>query len=264
VTTHGVIQMSGGIGSWNAGFRVKDQHQRLTALFCDVGDGNPLNGEDADVAAFARAAAADIGADLVWLNDGRSVWDVFRERRWLGNSRIAACSVELKAKPARAWVEANCDPADTTLYVGIDWTERERLDGIRKGWAPWTVEAPLCEPPYTDKQQMILSAKLRGLAVPAAYALGFGHANCGGTCVKGGQAAWRRALLTNPERYAWCEDNEEALRADLGDVSILRDRRDGNTVPLTLREFRLRLSSEPTLFDALDEGACGCIPADAA
>jgi hypothetical protein len=42
------------------------------------------------------------------------------------------------------------------------------------------------------------------------------------------------------------------------DVAILRDRRGGQSRPLTLRAFRERLESDPKLFDADDEGACGC------
>jgi hypothetical protein len=41
-----------------------------------------------------------------------------------------------------------------------------------------------------------------------------------------------------PERYAEAERQEVELRAELGDVAILRDRSGGRSRPLTLREFR--------------------------
>ena len=46
--------------------------------------------------------------------------DVFRKRRWLGNSSLSHCSWELKTKPALEWVTEHGDPATTRLLVGID------------------------------------------------------------------------------------------------------------------------------------------------
>ena len=66
-----------------------------------------------------------------------------------------------------------------------------------------------------------------------------------------------------PERYAEHEREEESLREYLDkDVAILRDVRGGETKPLTLRNFRLRLedknAQQPLLFDEFDWGGCGC------
>jgi hypothetical protein len=57
-----------------------------------------------------------------------------------------------------------------------------------------------------------------------------------------------------------CREADEIIsRAALGkDVTILRDRTGGESTPITLTAFRERLEREPTLFDADDEGACGC------
>jgi len=78
-----------------------------------------------------------------------------------------------------------------------------------------------------------------GIEPPRMYSLGFEHANCGGCCVKGGQGQWARALAVFPELYRWHENQEEQTRKHIGsDVSVLRDRTNGETKPLTLREFR--------------------------
>ncbi|BCL30568.1 hypothetical protein ACFFS2_22220 [Streptomyces aurantiacus] len=61
----------------------------------------------------------------------------------------------------------------------------------------------------------------------AVTLLGFGPNNCGSLCVRGGHRHWARVLEVFPERYAEAERQEQELRAELGDVAILRDRTGG-------------------------------------
>jgi hypothetical protein len=63
-----------------------------------------------------------------------------------------------------------------------------------------------------------------------------------------------------PDRYHQWETEEEKTRAELDkDVAILRHRSGHHEgQPLTLRAFRERLQSQPSLFDPDDWGACGC------
>jgi hypothetical protein len=57
---------------------------------------------------------------------------VFERKRYLGNTRIDPCSYYLKRLPQRAWLEEHCDPDDTVVYLGIDWTEEQRLEEDRR------------------------------------------------------------------------------------------------------------------------------------
>ncbi len=66
------------------------------------------------------------------------------------------------------------------------------------------------------------------------------HNNCGGVCVRGGQKHWLLLLSVFPDRYAQAEEHEQRLRAELGNVAILRERRGGVSRPLTLAELRRR------------------------
>lgn len=254
--TQHIVMWSGGITSWATARHVIAQHgtASVTLLFADT------NAEDEGLHAFNAEASAQLGVPITRVADGRDPWQVFEDKRWLGNTRIAQCSMELKLKPCRDWLNANArNFADTTLYVGIDWTETERLPAIVKGWAPWTVDAPLTRPPYRDKRQLLDEARAAGLPVPRLYDLGFAHNNCGGGCVKGGQAQWVRLLRVFPERYARAEAAEAKMRALLGkDVSILRDRTGGATRPLTLAALRQRIEEQPDQLDLFDEGGCGC------
>lgn len=119
MTTH-VVQYSGGIGSWATTWRVIAQHgpAGVVLLFADT------LVEDPDLYRFLDDTAKAFGVPLVRVADGRTPFEVFRDVRFLGNSRLAPCSHHLKQKPCRAWLEANCDPADTVVYVGVDWSEK--------------------------------------------------------------------------------------------------------------------------------------------
>lgn len=258
-----VVMFSGGIGSWATAKRVAEQYgtEDMVLLFSDVkGDNpNPHVGEDEDTYRFIREAADNIGAELVILQDGRDIWQVFKDKRFLGNSRQANCSHELKQKPARRWLNENCDPADTVIYVGIDWTETHRIPAIEKNYLPWVAKAPLTEPPYLDKKQMIAWAESEGLKTPRLYELGFPHNNCGGGCVRAGQGQFAKLLQIMPDRYAVWEQKEKEMQEFLGrPVTILRETKNGERRPLSLTDLRLRLTAEPETIDTLDIGGCGC------
>lgn len=268
MTKH-VIQFSTGIGSLAAAARVAERHGTadMVLLFADT------TIEDPDNYRFARDAAAYLGLPLTTVADeaGRDPMQVMRDKRWLGNSRLAHCSTYLKTIPCRNWLEANADPDDTVLYVGIDWSEMHRIPGNRKGWDPWRVEYPMTEPPYVDKHQMLAAARKAGIEPPSMYADGYPHANCGGCCVKQGQAGWALTLSIHPDRYAAMEAFENEMRAELGDVSMMKTRIGGQTRPFTLTQLRERIEGaalmpqppqQDALFDPDDWGACGCFVDD--
>jgi len=258
-----IVMFSGGIGSWYAAKCVAHKYgtEDLYLVFSDVkgNSTNPHIGEDEDTYRFIKEAADNVGGTLVYLNEGRDIWELFKEQNFLGNSRIANCSKYLKQKPARKWLKENCDPEDCVIYVGIDWTEMHRLPAIVKNYLPYKAEAPLTEPPYMDKDQMIEAARQEGLKTPRLYDLGFSHNNCGGGCVRAGQGQFKQLLQIMPERYEVWEKKEQELREHIGkDVSILTEMVKGVKKPLTLTELRKRACDSPSLIDELDIGGCGC------
>lgn len=246
-----VVMMSGGTGSWATGRRVVDQYgsDNLILLFADT------NTEDPDLYRFLREAHVDLGGQLVTLdNDGKTIWDIFREKRYLGNTRIDPCSLYLKRLPMRRWLEANCDPVDTVCYLGIDWSESHRFDRAKQYWAPWTVVAPLCDEPYIDKADIAASLAARNIELPLLNRQGFAHNNCGGGCIKAGQGQFKQLLELRPDTFADWERNEATVRDQLGDVAILRDRRGGKTKPLPLSVLRKNVQD----VDEFDFGGCAC------
>lgn len=245
---------SGGAASWAAARRVAERHgtDDLTLLFTDTMT------EDEDLYRFLDQAAADVGGTLVRLSDGRNIWQVFKDERFLGNTRVDPCSRVLKREQSRSWLTANCDPATTTVYLGFDWTEVHRLDRARKAWQPWHVEAPMTEPPYRMRAELLADMEARGIRAPRLYGLGFEHNNCGGGCVKAGQSHFAQLLAVFPARFDEWERNEEDVRQHLGaDVAILRDRTDDDSKPLTLRAFRERIEAGQAI-PLWDIGGCAC------
>jgi hypothetical protein len=252
---------SGGIGSWMAAKRVAGAHrtQDMTLLFTDT------RMEDADLYRFIREAADDVGVPLTTISEGRTPWQVFFDERFLGNSHHDPCSRILKREFADKWLLENCDPNDTVVYVGIDWSEIHRYTRLQKLRAAqgWRYEAPLCDPPYLDKQQMIdILEIVSGIAAPRLYAMGFSHNNCGGFCIKAGHGHFANLLVRIPERYAEHEQKEQDIRIILGDVSIMSDRRgDNKKKPFTLLDLRRRIEAGSPI-DNDEIGGCGCFTGD--
>lgn len=228
----------------------------LVLLFADV------NGEHPDNYRFLLEAARWVGGELVILtNDGMTIWDAFRKARFLGNSRIDPCSRMLKREPMRKWLEKWCDPNETLVHLGFDWTEEHRLVRALPHWDPWTIEAPLCWEPVMDKAEGMALMTAAGVQPPLLTRMGFPHANCAGGCVKAGQKHFRKLLMDLPDEYAAWEANEAGMQEFLGTpVTILRDRSGGETKPLSLVDMRARVEGEmdASLFDDEDWGGCNC------
>ncbi len=253
--TRHVVLFSGGIGSWAAAKRVAHRYgtDNLTLLFTDT------KTEDKDTYRFLKEGAANVGGELVWIAEGRDIWAVFDTEGLMGSSRADPCSRILKREQSHKWVRANLDPNLTTVYVGIDWSEAHRFRRLERHWHPYRIEAPMTEAPYLTKEDCIAWAESEGIRNQRLYQQGFRHANCGGFCVKMGHGAAAHLLRERPETYAYHERKERDFRVRTGkDVSILRDRRGGESSPFTLAALRKRVEAEQPI-DEMDWGACACV-----
>lgn len=252
-----VVNFSGGVGSFWAAHRVIKRHGRhgLVLLFADV------LMEDEDLYRFNADASAYLGVPITRISCEMSPWDLFEREGMIGNSRAPLCSVKLKRELLDAWHREHTLELTTTLHVGIDWTEEHRLHDLRARKPTWRIEAPMCEAPFWSKYRMQGELRAVGIKPPRLYELGFSHNNCGGFCVKAGQAQFALLHRVLPERYAFHEGKEEAMRAQVGDYSVLKDRRGLKTGekarPLTLRQLRERIEAGEE-FDRHDWGGCGC------
>lgn len=251
-----IVFYSSGISSYITAKRVAAEHgtKTLVLLFADTGI------EDEDNYRFLRESAALIGGELVIVRNAKdaTVFDNWRSRRAIANNRMPFCSFDMKHKPCREWLRRYATSEDP-LYVGISWDEIHRLSAIEKGWTPNQVFAPLTEPPYLDKQQMLNEAVADGLNPPRLYRYGFSHSNCGGGCVRAGQAHWRHLLKVLPDVFDRWEAEEKGMQQFLGrdDVAILKRSVNGVVRPFPLSELRQEVEASGQL-DLLDWGGCGC------
>jgi hypothetical protein len=252
-----VVQYSTGAGSAEVAVRVVEEHgvDNVVLLTADT------TVEDVDNWRFAEEAWKWLG-EPEWIRvcDGRSPMQVGRDVKVVPNDRMAVCSRILKREILRRYIEEHYAPERTLIYEGYDWTEPHRFERAIEPWKPYELRAPLLDPPYVQKAEILDAWKERGIKPPRLYDMGFAHANCGGACVRSGQAQWALLFREDPALYLEWEAEEEVTRQMLDkDVAILRDRRFGKVRPMTLREFRQeRLHGGD--YDRSDWGACGCDP----
>lgn len=220
---------------------------------------------------------------FVWIADGRDPWDVFKDVRWIGNSRTAQCSHKLKQDMAAKWIGKYFKPdsprdeedenevemwnederEECILYLGIDWSEDHRRKAPTENWLPYRVEFPMCDEPYIDKNDMLQELRDMNIKVPRLYDLGYSHNNCGGFCVRAGQGHFINLLQQFPELYKYHEEKEQEMRDFLGkDYSILRRQKNKIKEYITLRQLREEYEAKSEDIDMDDIGGCGCFVSD--
>lgn len=253
------VQVSGGNASYVAAKLMLDEasHDGTALVFADT------KIEDEDLYRFLDDAERRLNHPIIRIAEGRDPWAVFNDERMMGNSRVDPCSKILKRRLLDKWRVESCAP-DCTVVIGFDANEGHRLATLAARMAPVKVRAPLIERGLW-KEHVHEIVRADGLIPSRLYAMGFPHNNCGGFCVKAGQATFALLLENFPARYADHEAHEEAFRAMIGkNVSIMRDRRNGRSRPLTMRAFRERHEREPKMTDRFDFGGCACMEEPAA
>lgn len=260
-----IVQFSTGVGSAEVARRLIEEHgpESVVLLTADT------RVEDVDNWRFAHEFVDRFGHGVQWvvLADGRTPMQVGRDHRAVPSDRMAICSRVLKRELLRGWIDEHCDPASDVIAIGFDWTEPQRLDAAIPHWAPFNVVCPMMDEPLIEKWSLLdfYRNELR-IEPPRLYDRGHAHANCGGFCVRGGQAAWALGLTTDRAGYLGWEAEEQATIVMLGKTrTILTDRtkealasNGGKRKPLTLRDFRVRIEAGGG-HDG-DMGHCGCDP----
>jgi hypothetical protein len=124
---------SGGAGSAYVAYQMVQTHGKEN---CKLFFTNTL-WEDDDNIRFMEEIAEYIGIEITEVVDGRSPEEVFYENKFLGNSRLAKCSEELKVRQTLIYMEELRDNEDIEpiLYFGIAPHEKHRRgnDGSNEG-----------------------------------------------------------------------------------------------------------------------------------
>lgn len=201
--------------------------------------------------------AAKTCPNFVYDPDGRDVWQVFKDKGYVANTRVDVCSQVLKRKRAQDYLKANPDITQATL--GIDWSEIDRWERAKAYW-PIPLRAPLCEGEWVDR--VTLAEKFyteSGIKKPRLYDYGFPHNNCGGFCVKAGLDQFYLLFRKSPEVYLYHEDKQEALMKDMPKVRpFLRKTINKQIHYLTLKQFREEWIETGRHKVLNDFGGCAC------
>lgn len=253
-----IVSYSGGLGSAITAKALVDVYgkEHVTLLFADT------KTEDDDLYRFNTDVQCLLQCEFITIQDGRDVWEVFEDVKFIGNSRIDPCSKLLKRDLIKKWIHSNYSPEECNIWVGIDYSEEHRLPPVIQNNLPYTYRSWFIE------NDIILFSYLKELwckeyniEIPRLYKMGFSHNNCGGFCVKGGLGHFKNLWEKLPEVYLENEMREEALIARNPKLRpFLKKMIKGKIYYLTMKQYREKylmlgnISEE----DKLDFGGCGC------
>lgn len=256
---HYVVFYSGGIMSYLAAKRIKSNlttQDSMQLLFTDT------LSEDEDCYRFLAESSNYLDLPITWLKEGRSLWELMYDQKFLANSKLDLCSRILKRELSNSYIKENFNPNEVTLVFGISWEEIHRVKSIEQAWSPYIVSFPMIYTlvPYTRYLQEVAKD---GIPLPRLYNLGFTHNNCGGFCVKAGKKHFLNLLTKLPERYAYHEEKEQGLLEQINtserQYGILKHTEKGVSRYMSLREYRLLVESKKeNKPEETDEGKCGC------
>jgi len=249
------ISFSGGMGSAISAIIAHEKGLDYNLIFADTGI------EDEDLHRFIDDIARVCNKEIIKLVDGRTPWDVYVDKRWIGNSRTAHCSTELKTKPIKKWLDENSEYNDP-LVLGMDWSEMDRIERAQKNWDRPVISL-LNQYNVSRAEYDFILAKYR-IRKPRLYKKGYAHNNCGGFCCKAGVLQFERLFRTNPDRYKFHEAEMERALSEIGPTAkpFLRMTIGGKLKYLSLKDFREHLERGTPELPMFDDHGCGCFTDD--
>ena len=252
-----IVSYSGGIGSAITAQKVVDKYgaDNTILLFADT------NMEDGDLYRFNEDISLLLNIPITRIADGRTPWEVFKDVKFMGNSRIDPCSKILKRELIKKWIKDNYAPDECNIFVGIDCSEEHRLHRVVETNKPYIYRSILIEEDvFIDHDYKLQWCRNNNIAPPRLYTLGFSHNNCGGFCVKAGLGQFKMLYEKLPERYKEHEEIEQRLIQENSKLKpFLKKTVKGETRYLTMKDYREKyLEVDKSEEDRFDFGGCGC------
>jgi 3'-phosphoadenosine 5'-phosphosulfate sulfotransferase (PAPS reductase)/FAD synthetase len=244
-----VVSLSGGTASAVVGDLVLKKYGRdnVTLFFMDT------NWEDEDLHRFLKDLESYWEKEIVRVKDGRTPLQVGEDVKFMLNSRVRQCSIQLKIKPFKEMILKHEKPV--TIHLGLDWSEEHRMATPKKQYEEIKgvfVDYPLIWKPITTKKYSEI-VESWGIEIPRMYKMGYPHNNCGGRCIAQGRATWKRTQHFFPERYQEVQDWEEKMEKWLPTAK-------GKTIVkgTSLKELAKVGQDQMSMFTAEDSYGCFC------
>lgn len=253
-----IISYSGGMGSAITAKYICDAYGKdnVTLLFADT------TMEDEDLYIFNKDVHKLLACEFVTIADGRNVWDVFEDEKFIGNSRIDPCSKILKRQLIKRWIKHHYNPDECIIWIGIDCTEEHRLAPVVRNNYPYVYRS------YLIENDIFISSFYKetwcienNINLPRMYKMGFAHHNCGGFCVKAGLGQFKKLYENFPDRYTYHENKEQYLIINNPKLRpFLKKMVNGEVFYLTMKQYREQFLEHNlvTSDESLEFGGCGC------
>jgi hypothetical protein len=249
-----IVSFSGGMGSFAEAKSCVDKYgkENVTLLFADT------LMEDDDLYRFKDECVAFLGCELVTLTNGKTPFEIFKQEKFMGNSRVDPCSKILKREPLNKWFTTNYAVDEAQMHLGIDYSESHRLDSVQKRMLPYIYRSTLVE------EGRIISkdySEQFGIKRPRLYDWKLGHNNCGGFCIKAGLGHYKALYEANPERYREFESKEQEVYDVIGATYPFLNKTENKVLRrLTLKQYReeFLMQGKVTALESQEYGGCGC------
>jgi len=250
-----IISFSGGMGSFAEAVSCVNKYGKdnVITLFSDTLI------EDYDLYRFMDECVKFLGCEHIVIKDGRTPFQVFKDEKFMGNSRIDPCSKILKRKLLARYIKNNWLPQEINVHLGIDYSEAHRLVRVQERMGPYIYRSTLVEEGKMIPKDFSVQF---GIKPPRLYGMGLGHNNCGGFCVKAGLGHFKNLLAGDREQYINFEQQEQDVYDTVPNTKpFLKKRINGKTHFLTLRQYREGLENSElnlTQDEEQEFGGCGC------
>ena len=249
-----IISFSGGMGSFAEAKSCCDEYgiDNVKLLFADT------KIEDVDLYRFIGECVEFLGCELEVIADGRTPFQVFKDVKFMGNTRVDPCSLHLKRNLINNKIITEYLPEEVNVHLGLDYSECHRLTGVQDRMVPYIYRSTLIENGRIVHKSY---SETFGIKRPRLYDWGLGHNNCGGFCPKAGLGHYKALFKANRERYVDFELAELEVNNEIGEkYPFLRKSVNGVKNYITLQEYRVDYLERDlvTEDESMEFGGCGC------
>lgn len=237
-----VCHISGGIASAASWILALERYGECDAVFADT------NNEDEYLYHFLNELEMYTGIEITRLDQGCSIWDIFKKKTAFTNGSTCLGAYYLKHVALENYMLRTYNIIDLTILIGFSPDEDDRIERIKNKNPMFTFDFPLLWGKGMFRCDIIKFLMDRGIKIPRLYSQGYGHNNCCGACIMAGISQWSRLLNDRPDKFAIAEETEiyiinKQIERNRKIFTILKDRRNNEIRAYPLIQLRRDIKS---------------------